>query len=152
MSGISFSSTSSESFSSIYDCQSRNSHFKRKTLLTAYSSWRYIYYFFFGLAYMAPWTVFISINSYFQRQFKGSRFVDNFQNYFSIIYMSTMLFCVTLIVHSIKRVNNSQSCPLTLSSPFQIEFILDSLCLILFLFLRLDLVSLTQSTQHFSSP
>ena len=90
--------------SPMHNYQSSNAHVREKSLLTDYALWRYIYYFMFGLAYMLAWNIFISIPSYFQKQFKGSRFVDNFQNYFSIVYMFTMLICITLIVYLVKRV------------------------------------------------
>nr|CAG8479880.1 8528_t:CDS:2 [Entrophospora candida] len=48
-----------------------------------------IYYIFFlqGISMLLPWNVFITASVYFHTRFVGSPYVNNFQNYFSFVFM-----------------------------------------------------------------
>ncbi|KAG0327979.1 hypothetical protein BGZ99_006478 [Dissophora globulifera] len=58
--------------------------------------WRISYWImaFQGASMLLPWNVFITAQGFFKQKFAGSPYENNFQNYFSIAFMSTNLLVV----------------------------------------------------------
>ncbi|CAG8610987.1 13229_t:CDS:2 [Funneliformis mosseae] len=72
-------------------------------------NYRVVYLIFLlqGVAMLLGWNVFINASVFFQQSFLGSGFADNFQNYFSIVYMSSNLFFLGLALLTHKSENIS---------------------------------------------
>ncbi|KAJ9072811.1 hypothetical protein DSO57_1023219 [Entomophthora muscae] len=51
----------------------------------------YCILFMQGLCTVLPWNIFITGYEFFHHEFKGSSYENNFQNYFSVIFMATQL-------------------------------------------------------------
>ncbi|KAG9303670.1 hypothetical protein G9A89_018567 [Geosiphon pyriformis] len=66
-----------------------------------------VYWIFFlqGLAMLLPWNAFITASEFFRVQFTGSPYTANFQNYFSIGYMTSNLVAFAIALNTQKKAN-----------------------------------------------
>ncbi|CAI2185089.1 1388_t:CDS:2 [Funneliformis geosporum] len=67
----------------------------------------YLIFLFQGVAMLLGWNVFITASVFFQQSFLGSAYADHFQNYFSVVYMSSNLFFLGLALLTHKSENIS---------------------------------------------
>lgn len=59
----------------------------------------YIVFFLQGVGMLFPWNVYITASEYFHTRFKGTPFVNNFENIFSFCYSFTNLFFMVILVN-----------------------------------------------------
>jgi equilibrative nucleoside transporter 1/2/3 len=78
-------------------------------------AWNIAYFIFFalGVGMLFPWNVFINANEYFRARLRGSPFVDNYANFFSIGYMISNVLWLAIALRAqsharpMKRIINS---------------------------------------------
>ncbi|ORY06072.1 hypothetical protein K493DRAFT_203736 [Basidiobolus meristosporus CBS 931.73] len=70
-------------------------------------NYRLVYFIFLlqGAAMLLPWNVFITASEYFHLKFQGSAYANNFQNYFSICFMTSNLGFLTWALVTQKEAN-----------------------------------------------
>ncbi|KAK9765875.1 hypothetical protein K7432_005445, partial [Basidiobolus ranarum] len=93
--------------------------------------YRLVYFIFLlqGAAMLLPWNVFITASEYFHLKFQGSAYANNFQNYFSVCFMTSNLGFLTWALVTQKEANF----PRRIVSSLVINVLIFALCIYLVL-------------------